>query len=81
MAPKKTENAATAIEIKDMNVWQKLQAVRMEFLAAGSKKSGKNLHAEFTYFELVDIVPQAEALFTKYHLRSEEHTSELQSQR
>ena len=68
MAPKKTENAAPAIEIKDMNVWQKLQAVRMEFLSAGSKKSGKNLHAEFTYFELVDIVPQAEALFTKYHL-------------
>lgn len=68
MAPKKTDNAAPAIEIKDMNVWQKLQAVRMEFLAAGSKKSGKNLHAEFTYFELVDIVPQAEALFTKYHL-------------
>lgn len=51
-----------------MNVYQKLLAVRSEFLSAGAKKSGKNLHAEFMYFELVDIVPTATTLFRKYGL-------------
>lgn len=62
MATKKTE---TPIDSSTMNVWQKLLMVRMAFLANGTKKSGKNLHAEFTYFELVDIVPMAEALFAQ----------------
>jgi hypothetical protein len=50
-----------------MNVWQKLLKVRAEFLAKGVKKSGLNLHAEFTYFELKDIVPVAQELFEKYN--------------
>ena len=55
-------------EKKTLNVYQKLLAVRNEFLKAGAKKTGKNLHAEFMYFELVDIVPIAEPLFEKYGL-------------
>ena len=51
-----------------MNVWSKLLAVRNEFYAAGAKKTGKNLHAEFMYFELADIVPLAAPIFAKYGL-------------
>lgn len=61
---KKTE---THIDTTTMNVWQKLLKVRAEFLAKGVKKSGFNLHAEFTYFELKDIVPVAQELFEKYN--------------
>lgn len=55
-------------DISGMNVYQKLSAVRLEMLGLGTHKSGTNMHAEFTYFELVDIVPMAEVLFAKYHL-------------
>lgn len=55
-------------EIRDMSVYAKLMFVRKEFLTNNIKKSGINLHAEFQYFELVDIVPLAEELFAKYGL-------------
>lgn len=64
----KTELAVNTADVSEMNVWAKLLAVRSEFYAAGAKKTGKNLHAEFLYFELVDIVPLAEELFAKYGL-------------
>lgn len=55
-------------EKKPMNAFAKLAAVRREFLSAGAKKTGKNPHAEFMYFELEDIVLVAEPLFDKYGL-------------
>lgn len=55
-------------EERKMNIFAKLSAVRSEFYEAGARKSGKNLHAEFMYFELQDIVPIAEKLFKKYNL-------------
>lgn len=62
-------NAISAPEnVEEMNVYQKLSAVRLGVLAQGTQKSGTNMHAEFTYFELADIVPLAEVLFAKYHL-------------
>lgn len=67
MATKKAEEVAT-LDLATMNVWAKLLAVRSEFYEVGTKKSGKNLHAEFMYFELEDIVPIAEPLFKKYGL-------------
>ena len=67
MATKKTPEAPK-LDTENMSVWAKLLALRMEFYEAGVKKSGKNLHAEFVYFELADIVPTAEALFKKYNL-------------
>ena len=57
-----------AKKIEEMNIYEKLSAVRGEFYKAGAKKSGINTHAEFTYFELADIVPIASELFAKYHL-------------
>lgn len=78
MATKKNaENKTTVVtpvpelpadEISQMNIYKKLMFVRKEFLASNVKKSGVNLHAEFQYFELVDIVPLAEELFAKYGL-------------
>lgn len=61
---KKTENP----DVSTMNVYAKLLAVRSEFYENGAKKTGKNLHAEFMYFELEDIVPAVAPLFTKYGL-------------
>ena len=61
---------ATTIDnesIAAMNIWQKLIAARQEFLRKGVTKSGVNLHAEFKYFELEDIVPTATEIFAKYH--------------
>lgn len=49
-ATKKTENP----DVSTMNVYAKLLAVRSEFYENGAKKTGKNLHAEFMYFELED---------------------------
>lgn len=68
MATKKPVTEQTPINTSEMNVWSKLLAVRNEFYSAGAKKTGKNLHAEFMYFELVDIVPVAAPLFAKYNL-------------
>lgn len=73
---KKTETA----DVSGMNVFAKLLAVRSEFYEAGAKKTGRNIHAEFMYFELADIVPIAEELFSKYRLLMVptfgEHTAE-----
>ena len=59
----------TMNDIKDTrNVYEKLLAVRQDFLAANVKKSGVNRFAEFEYFELSDIVPIATQLFAKHRL-------------
>lgn len=42
-----------------MNVRQKLAKARLYFLNQKVQKSGKNMHLEFKYFELEDIVPPA----------------------
>ncbi len=68
MATKKSTEQTAPVETAEMNVWSKLLAVRNEFYAAGAKKTGKNLHAEFMYFELKDIVPVAAPIFAKYGL-------------
>lgn len=68
MAANTKKVEALTREYSEMNVWAKLLAVRAEFGGAGAKKTGKNVHAEFMYFELADIVPIAEELFAKYGL-------------
>lgn len=70
---KKTENpevitAETTVDFTTLNVYQKLQMARAKFLSSGVKKTGKNIHLEFTYFELVDIVPVAERIFSEVGL-------------
>lgn len=56
---KKTETA----EITTMNIYQKLLKARAMFLEADVKKTGKNMHLSFKYFELEDIVPTATRIF------------------
>ena len=46
-----------------MNVRQKLAKARLYFLNQKVQKSGKNMHLEFKYFELEDIVPPAIRIF------------------
>ena len=50
-------------EKKPTNVYMKLAQARLRFLQAGTSKSGMNMHLEFKYFELEDIVPAATQIF------------------
>lgn len=54
--------------INTMNIFEKLMRARQEFLEREIKKSGVNEYAEFTFFELKDIVPTATEIFAKYNL-------------
>ena len=51
-----------------MNVRQKLAKARLYFLNQKVQKSGKNMHLEFKYFELEDIVPPAIRIFARVGL-------------
>ena len=52
------------------NVYQKLLTARAKFLGSDAKKSGKNSHLMFKYFELDDIVPVATKIFEEVGLIS-----------
>ena len=68
---KKEKNTmATTATPKTMNVYQKLLKARASFLAANTKKSGKNMTLAFKYFELDDIVPIATKIFEEIGLIS-----------
>ncbi len=67
MATQKTATKSTNVDTATLNIWQKLLLSRQDFLGLGVKKTGINLHAEFKYFELEDIVPVATEIFTKYN--------------
>lgn len=58
----------TPEELGKMTVTQKLAEARIRFLEGGVQKSGVNLHAEFKYFELEDIVPAAMKIFNDLRL-------------
>ena len=51
-----------------MNVRQKLAKARLYFLNQKVQKSGKNMHLEFKYFEVEDIVPPALRIFARVGL-------------
>lgn len=63
-----TKTPAPAVDYSTMNALAKLQLARLKFLQAGVKKTGKNIHLEFMYFELQDIVPSAESIFSEVGL-------------
>lgn len=63
MAEKKTPTVTP-----EMNIYQRLMAVRKEFREKDITQSGLNLHADFAYFELKDIIPVAEPILAKYDL-------------
>lgn len=60
-APVVTDQAK--IEIRSLNVFQKLAVARGRFIEAPVQKSGINRFAEYKYFELSDIVPPALSIF------------------
>lgn len=53
-----------------MNIYEKLQACRVELQEMNLKKSGKNDFAKFEYFELADFLPKVNMLFKTYKLFS-----------
>lgn len=65
---RKKKMAAAKTAEKPKNVFQKLLEARVKFLAAGVKKTGKNMHIKFMYFELEDIVPVATPIFAELGL-------------
>lgn len=53
-----------AKKAKTLNIYQKLVKIRSEFANSEVAKSGKNIHAEFDYFELSDILPVATTILS-----------------
>ena len=53
-----------------MNLWEKIQEVRVDLQDLNLRKSGKNNFAGFRYYELADILPHLNLLFKKYKLTS-----------
>ena len=67
---KQMATTSTTTKDKTMNVYQKLLKARAMFLGSDTKKSGKNMHLAFKYFELDDIVPVATNIFEEVGLIS-----------
>lgn len=65
MADKETKK-----ENKTLNVYQRLQAARVELQKKNIKKSGKNNYSNFTYFELKDFIPPVNEIFLNIGLSS-----------
>ena len=53
-----------------LNVYQKLQAARVELQKLNIKKSGENKYSGFKYFELKDFIPPLNDIFYKVGLAS-----------
>ena len=67
---KKGEKQMATTATTKLNVYQKLLKARAMFLGSEAKKSGKNMHLAFKYFELDDIVPVATKIFEEVGLIS-----------
>lgn len=53
-----------------MNIYEKLQACRVELQSKNLKKSGNNKYAGYTYYELSDFMPEINKLQQQYKLFS-----------
>lgn len=49
-----------------MNIYEKLQTIRVDLQSSGVKKTGQNSFAKYKYFELGDILPKLNELMEKY---------------
>ena len=49
-----------------MNLYEKIQKIKLDFLESNIKKSGKNKFANYTYYELADITPVIIKLCNEY---------------
>lgn len=54
--------------LRNMNIYQKIQAVKKELSARELKKSGENKFSGFKYYELGDFLPSIIELCAKYGL-------------
>lgn len=52
-----TDHKTAAKELKAANIYQKLQAMRVDLQNRNLKKSGHNDHKKYDYFELADFLP------------------------
>lgn len=57
-----------------MNIFQKLQKVRVDLAQSDLKKTGYNAYSQYYYFELVDFLPKAQELFLEVGLTGIVHT-------
>lgn len=53
-----------------MNIYEKLQSARVKLQSKKLKKSGKNKHTGFSYFELADFMPEVNKIFEELGLCS-----------
>lgn len=53
-----------------MNIYEKLQSARVKLQSKKLKKSGKNKHTGFSYFELADFLPSVNMIFAEIGLCS-----------
>lgn len=61
-----------------MNLYEKIQNIKIDFLEENIKKSGKNRFANYTYYELADITPAIIKLCKKYKVFTKfSYTKEL----
>ena len=51
-----------------MNIYEKLQNVRVDLAAEGIRKGGNNTYSNYDYFELADFLPQLNQLCKKHKL-------------
>ena len=51
-----------------MNIYEKIQTIRVELRNMNLKMTGKNTYAGYSYFELDDILPSINRLMQKYQL-------------
>jgi len=67
---KETETKApeVKIDLKELNVFQRLNRARIKFLNTPVTKSGDNKFAKFKYFELDDIIPVALPILDEFGL-------------
>jgi hypothetical protein len=51
-----------------MNIYEKLQKIKLELLEANIKKTGENKFSKFKYYELSDFVPEIVKLCEKHKI-------------
>ena len=52
--------------METLNLFTKLQAIKVELLNSNIKKSGKNKYSNYDYYELSDFLPTISTLCSKY---------------
>lgn len=53
-----------------MNIYEKLQTIRVELQAKGLPKTGKNTYAKYDYYSLSDFLPQLNKLMMDHKMTS-----------